>query len=443
MRLTNWLKPGLQIKRWLFVGAMGAVFLALGLTPLFERFIQPLEFWGYLGAGILGVFLLTLAIRGGMVSVLKGCYYQNSMLGKLDRTKINRLLYDQRILSRGPKIVVIGGGTGLSVLLRGLKQVTSNITAIVTVADDGGGSGKLREDLGMLPPGDIRNCILALAEMEPTMEQLLQYRFQEGVLKGQSFGNLLIASMNGISSNFEEAIKKIGEVLAVRGKVLPVTLEDITLFAKLKNGRIIKGESQIPLGSLGDQSPIDRVFIKPSAPAALQEALEAIEGADGVVLGPGSLYTSIIPNLLVDGIRKSLLKTEALKIYIPNMMTQPGETDGYTVVDHVNALFKHCPGLKLDCVIVNQGKLPQEVQQKYELEGSQLVTATPKDLSALRQMGIEVIEENLVDIKKDYVRHDALQLSKLMVHWVEENKLGKEKKGLWKSIVAKGKKQQR
>ena len=207
---------------------------------------------------------------------------------------MDKRIYDKKFLSRGPKVVVIGGGTGLSVLLRGLKLFTSNITAIVTVADDGGSSGKLREDLGMLPPGDIRNCILALADMEPTMEQLLQHRFEEGDLKGQNFGNLLIASMNDISGNFEEAIKKISDVLAVTGKVLPVTLKDITLYARLENGVVIKGESNIPEKSLELNSPIENIFIKPKNAKAVKEAVDAIYDADIVLLGPGSLYTSVI-----------------------------------------------------------------------------------------------------------------------------------------------------
>lgn len=430
MKISDWLKPGLQIKRWFLIGLLGMLLVAIALSyplhlafSIFPSIVKVL-------LGILGLGLIVFALKSGISSLLKVCHDQNVMQGRLDRNKINKLFYDKRILIRGPKIVVIGGGTGLSVLLRGLKLVTSNITAIVTVADDGGGSGKLREDLGMLPPGDIRNCILALAEMEPTMEKLLQYRFEEGTLKGQSFGNLLIASMNGISSNFEDAIKKISEVLAVTGSVLPVTLDDVTLYARLKNGMIVKGESQIPVKSLEEDSPIEKVFIKPQQPRALQEALEAIENADVVILGPGSLYTSIIPNILIEDIRKSLVETTAMKVYIPNMMTQPGETDGYTVTDHVDALLAHCPQLTIDHIVINQGRIPQEIKNKYDLEGAHLILTEKDEIRGLMERKINVVEENLVDIKKDYVRHDANRLSKLIIDLVEQHRLTPEKSGL-------------
>ena len=232
------------------------------------------------------------------------------------------------------KVVVIGGGTGLSTMLRGLKQYTSHITAIVTVGDDGGGSGKLREDLGMLPPGDIRNCILALADTEPLMEDLLQYRFTEGSLKGQCFGNLFLAAMAGISENFEDAVQKMSSVLAVKGKVLPVTLDDMKLVAELENGEIIEGESKIPSEVIVRKTRIKKLAIKPIDAKPLEEAIKAINNADVIIMGPGSLYTSIIPNLLVKGIPEAICKSPAKKVYISNVMTQPGETDGFKVSNH-------------------------------------------------------------------------------------------------------------
>ena len=225
------------------------------------------------------------------------------------------------------KVVVIGGGTGLSTMLRGLKQYTSHITAIVTVGDDGGGSGKLREDLGMLPPGDIRNCILALADTEPLMEDLLQYRFTEGSLKGQCFGNLFLAAMAGISENFEDAVQKMSSVLAVKGKVLPVTLDDMKLVAELENGETIEGESKIPSEVIVRETRIKKLAIKPIDAKPLEEAIKAINNADVIIMGPGSLYTSIIPNLLVKGIPEAICKSPAKKVYnFLMLMTQPGET---------------------------------------------------------------------------------------------------------------------
>ncbi|AIS52861.1 putative gluconeogenesis factor [Thermoanaerobacter kivui] len=310
-----------------------------------------------------------------------------------------------------PKIVAIGGGTGLSTMLRGLKLYTTNITAVVTVADDGGGSGILRQDLGILPPGDIRNCILALANTEPTMEQLLQYRFTEGMLKGQNFGNLFLAAMIGISKNFEEAVKKMSDVLAVSGKVIPVTLDDVRLVAELENGTIIKGESQIPVVQQKENSKIKRIYIEPSHAEPFEEVLVDILNADAIVLGPGSLYTSVIPNLLVDGVCGAIETSRAVKIYACNIMTQPGETLGYTACDHVKALFEH--GLKsLDYIIVNNGEIPHDYMERYIKDMSQPVEY---DKNQLESMGIKVVEENLVALKKEFIRHDEQKLAEVIV----------------------------
>jgi len=427
MKLIHWLKPGLKIKRWVFCGLIGILLLSISISYyLFEINFQ-LNYWPRILLGILGFAILFFSLRQGVISVLDLVYYPSTLTGKNDCGKLDKKIYDKKILARGPKVVVIGGGTGLSVLLRGLKLFTSNITAIVTVADDGGGSGKLREDLGMLPPGDIRNCILALADMEPTMEQLLQYRFQEGDLKGQSFGNLLIASMNGISDNFEEAIKKISDVLAVTGRVLPVTLRNITLYAKLENGTVVKGESNIPVKSIEENSPIEKVFIKPKEAETINDAICAIEDADIVLLGPGSLYTSVIPNLLVRNIKESLNTTKALKVYIANVMSQPGETDGYTVSSYVNALQNHWPDGSIDYVIANTGRIDETISEKYETEGAEVTKLTLDDKEKLNDMGIKLITEDLIDIKKDYVRHDAIKLSKIIINLVLQLKVGNDR----------------
>lgn len=322
---------------------------------------------------------------------------------------------ERTALDSRPKVVAIGGGTGLSVLLRGLKEYTSNITAIVTVADDGGGSGILREDLGMLPPGDIRSCILALANTEPTMEKLLQFRFKEGMLKGQSFGNLFLAAMNEIYGNFEVAIKETSNVLAVTGKVLPMTLENVTLYAVLENGHVIKGESKIPLKNKELGSRIDHIYMEPKISYPLEEAIMAIEEADIIALGPGSLYTSVIPNLLVNDMVSKIHSARAPKVYISNVMTQPGETDGYTVLDHVKAILKHSQEDFLDYVIANIEKIPDETLKKYIFDGSEPVALGNEDEEILEKKGIKLIKENLVDIKKDYIRHNSMKLSQILI----------------------------
>ena len=248
--------------------------------------------------------------------------------------------------NRGPRIAVIGGGHGLSNMLRGLKKYTENIAAIVTVADDGGGSGVLRQDLGMPPPGDIRNCMEALANTEPLMSELLHYRFTEGTLAGQSFGNLFLAALNGISPSFDTAVSRMSEVLAITGRVLPVTTADVRLEAEFENGSSVVGESKIFYCKKQEDCRIRRVRLLPEHPKALPEAEAALREADMIVLGPGSLYTSIIPNLLVDGIVEAIQASDALKVYVCNVMTQEGETEGYTASDHIAALFHHsAPGL--------------------------------------------------------------------------------------------------
>ena len=310
------------------------------------------------------------------------------------------------------KVVVIGGGTGLSTMLRGLKQYTSHITAIVTVGDDGGGSGKLREDLGMLPPGDIRNCILALADTEPLMEDLLQYRFTEGSLKGQCFGNLFLAAMAGISENFEDAVQKMSSVLAVKGKVLPVTLDDMKLVAELENGEIIEGESKIPSEVIVRNTRIKTIAIKPIDAKPLEEAIKAINNADVIIMGPGSLYTSIIPNLLVKGIPEAICKSPAKKVYISNVMTQPGETDGFKVSNHLKVLMDYGVAENIDYVIANNGIIPPDIKEKYAKENAELVVLDYENISNLN---VNVIEADLIKITKRYVKHNAEKLAELIM----------------------------
>lgn len=343
----------------------------------------------------------------------------------LDNTSIGDLIDEKRLLVKGPKIVVVGGGTGLSTMLRGLKYYTSNITAIVTVGDDGGGSGDLREDLGMLPPGDIRNCILALADTEPLMEELLQYRFQDGKLKNQSFGNLFLAAMNGISDNFEDAVQKMSSVLAVTGKVLPVTLEDMKLIALLENGNIIDGESQIPKEVIKQKSKIKELKIEPKEAKALEEAIKSINEADAIILGPGSLYTSIVPNLLVKGISENIVKSEAVKIYISNIMTQPGETDNFNVSNHIEVLEKYGGKGIVEYVIANNSDIPKEIKKRYAEEKSQLVLI---DKSKIKKLNINIIEDSLFKISKGYVKHDSEMLAEIIFKTILDKKLSYDEK---------------
>lgn len=308
----------------------------------------------------------------------------------------------------GPRIVVIGGGTGLSTMLRGLKAYSENITAIVSVSDDGGGSGMLREDLGMLPPGDIRNCITALANTEPTMMELMNYRFPEGVNKGQSFGNLFLAALDGISDSFEQAVMRMNEVLAVTGKVLPVTDANVNLVAEFENGASIVGESKIAQQKRKENCRIRRVRLEPQRPAALPHAIDAILSADIILLGPGSLYTSIIPNLLVDGIVDALRRAKAPKIYVLNIMTQEGETEGYSAFDHLSALLEHSADQLIDACIYNTAPVPDPIQARYKTEDAEPVVL---DRARFEAAGVSLYGYPLIASDSKLARHDPQLLA--------------------------------
>ncbi|MBO4854637.1 MAG: YvcK family protein [Oscillospiraceae bacterium] len=311
-----------------------------------------------------------------------------------------------------PRIVAIGGGTGLSTLLRGLKLYTKNITAIVAVTDDGGGSGMLRQELGMLPPGDIRNCMEALANCEPVMSQLIHYRFTDGALAGQNVGNLILAALSGIMPTFDAAVESLSEVLAITGRVLPVTNENVQLEAIFENGVHTVGESGIAAAKKAQRCRIAQVCLQPEHPKALPAALSAIAEADMIVLGPGSLYTSIIPNLLVDGIPEAIHASRARKVYICNVMTQPGETEGYTAADHLRALIRHTrPGL-VDTCLVNSAPVPPLVAQKYARDGAEVLLC---DAAACESLGVRVVGRPVSTVENDHVRHNPGHLARELI----------------------------
>lgn len=321
-----------------------------------------------------------------------------------------------RLQAKQLRIVVIGGGTGLSVLLRGLKHEPVYITAIVTVADDGGSSGRLREEMDMLPPGDIRNVLTALADTEPLMEKVMQYRFSTGTgLAGHNLGNLLLAAMNEITGDFVTAVKTLSGVLAVRGDVLPASTQSIRLVAEMVDGSLVMGESQIPLTG----KEIKRVFLDPEDAVPLDDALAAIAEADAILIGPGSLYTSILPNLLVRGLFDAIKSAAAPKIYICNVMTQPGETDGFTASRHVNVMYEHVDEPFLDTIIVNSAELPAHVLEKYAEKGAAPVLC---DLKKLRQLGLHVVAKPLVTFEGGYLRHDACTVSKQVVALIKRRR---------------------
>lgn len=420
MKIVQWLKPGIKLKRWIALGTMGILFIVFAAVEFFNKNIVNKNYmFFYIFLIICGVCILYISINQGIQSIIS-LINQGYLNISINSTKLENLICEKRLLVKGPKIVTIGGGTGLSTMLRGLKYYTSNITAIVTVGDDGGGSGALREELGILPPGDIRNCILALADTEPLMEELLQYRFKDGNLKNQNFGNLFLAAMDGLSSNFEEAVQKMSSVLAVTGRVLPVTLDDMVLKAKLKNGNVVEGESNIPNEVVSQNSKIDRIFIEPSDAKALKEAVEAILDADAIILGPGSLYTSVIPNLLVKDISKALKFSKALKIYVSNIMTQRGETDNYKVSDHIKAIFKHGGDGIIDYIATNTKDINDLIIEKYLEKNAKQVKVDEKSITDL---DVNIVEGEFITIKDGFVRHDPDKLAKFLMETIMDKKL--------------------
>lgn len=416
MKNLTWLYPGMRIKRWITMSVLGAMLVGAGIILVSKG--KPFA---------LGVPLLIF----GTIFVIFGFYKtMDSIINVLIPEKQNNvaeLIYQRQHLKKGPKIVVIGGGTGLSVLLRGLKKYTSNITAIVTVADDGGSSGKLRGEFGILPPGDIRNCLVALADKETLMEDLFQHRFTNGEgLAGHNMGNLLITALTQIAGDFETAIKEMSKVLAIRGQVLPATLKHCVLKAEMDDGTIIEGESEIPL----TRKKIKRVFLSPSDCEPVSDAAKAILEADMVVLGPGSLYTSVIPNLLIKGLAELLSASPAIKVYACNIMTQPGETDKYTASDHIRAIKQHAGSGLIDYAVVNVGNIPTKLLRKYKNDGAEPVKADIKHIEALN---VKAVPKDLV-YETDVVRHDPEKLAEAIIEMAGEFK-GKNDK-LFHSFVS-------
>ena len=419
----KWLAPGLFVKRWLLISAAGVLLTALGLAIWSN--LTPVYYISQLLSDLLRTItqLIPSYISGPLV-LLAGILFvfwgqtrsleaiTDVLMPEGNEELVDRLMTHRR-LHRGPKIVVLGGGTGLSTLLRGLKRYSANITAIVTVADDGGSSGRLRREIGVLPPGDIRNCLAALADEEKLLTELFQYRFQAGDgLTGHSFGNLFLTVMSEITGDLEQAIAASSKVLAIRGQVLPATLSDMRLWADLADGRRIEGESSITEA----QGKIVRLGCTPTNPIALPRALDAIAEADYIIIGPGSLYTSVIPNLLVPDIAKAIARSKVPRLYICNIMTQPGETDGYTVSDHIRSIDAVSPYKLFDVVLVQKDSPSPPSLIHYAQENSHPVYF---DREAVSQMGRRAVVANVMDEDKQLhlVRHDSDRLARILLRW--------------------------
>ena len=422
-RLFKWLSPGLFIKRWLLLSASGFFMAVIGtaiwskLTPIYRLLSWISKFLEFLTTVVPNYISGPIVLMAGIFLIFWG---QSRTVGSItdvlgidkDKQLVDMLLARRR-LNRGTKIVVVGGGTGLSTLLRGLKEYSSNITAIVTVADDGGSSGRLREELGVLPPGDIRNCISALADEEELLTELFQYRFEAGTgLVGHSFGNLFLTVMSEITGDLEQAVMASSKVLAISGKVLPATLSDVSLWAEMEDGRVIEGESNIPLAG----GRIKNIGCMPANPPALPAAVKAIQEAEYIIIGPGSLYTSIIPNLLVPEIRNAIAKADVPRIYVCNIMTQPGETEGYSVADHIREIDRISKQKLFDAVLVHRKPPTALSLEKYALENSHPVYLDRQEIAELNRRIVmaNVMEE---DRERGHVRHSSSQLARVLLRW--------------------------
>lgn len=419
----KWLAPGLSIKRWLLLSALGFITTALGfaiwlgLTPIRRLIDISVGFLEFLTSLLPNYISGPLLLASGLLLLFWG---QSRTFGSITAVlqptrdeKLVDMLLTYRRRHRGPKIVAIGGGTGLSNLLRGLKAYSTNITAIVTVADDGGSSGRLRREMGILPPGDIRNCLAALADEEKLLTELFQYRFQSGDgLTGHSFGNLFLSAMTEVTGDLERAIAASSQVLAVQGQVLPATLSDMQLWARLTDGRYIEGESKITKA----RGRIEEIGCHPPNPPALPKALEAIREADFIIFGPGSLYTSIIPNLLVPSIAQAIARRQVPRIYVCNIMTEPGETQGFTVADHIRAIDAVCSQPLFDAVLVQRTQPSLPTLARYAKVGSQLVDL---DREAVAKLSRRILLANVMDENElqGRIRHDPQRLAGVLLRW--------------------------
>lgn len=419
-RSMKWLSPGMKIKRWLFLSWFGLLFFTLGLILLVNPTI-PINIEVGLAKllnissrlvdlifVLIGFLLIIMGIRQWFMSIY-------NVLVPYESKKLVDIVYEKRQLGHGLRLVTLGGGTGLSSLLKGLKEHTSNIVAVVTVSDDGGSSGRLRKELGVLPPGDIRNCLVALADDESKLSELLQYRFSEGEgLGGHNFGNLLLLALTGIAGNFDKAIKLSSKILAIRGKVLPASLASTTLVAEYEDGSLVEGESQIPRA----HKPIKKVYLKPSGCESPPEVIAALKEADAIIIGPGSVYTSIMPNLLVGGIVEALNEAQGVKIFVCNVMTQPGESDAFKASDHLKTVLKQIKLPIIDFVVINNAVPNPKLLERYKNEGAYPVEA---DVEEVRKLGMKPVTGNLIS-ETDLVRHDPKKLAELIIKLIVEHK---------------------
>ena len=401
--IMHWFKSSNKMKRWMFLILIGIILTCYGIAEILV--MKEISFQEV--GKIVVIFVI------GAVSIVLGQIFLNKRtlevliestderMENKNNVNVNSLIFNKTVYDKGPNIVVIGGGTGLNTVLTGLKKYTNNLTAIVTVSDYGEGSTDSRRELDLLPMNDIKDSMVSLASTEGEMETLFNYQFKKGRLNGMNFSDIYFSAMKAINGNFEDSIIKSNEILNITGKVIPVTLDEMNIVAELANGYIVKEKSKIPEVVSEKITKINRILLSPSNCRPAPGVIEAIKEADCIIIGPGSLYTNVIPNLLVNGVTKALKESKAIKVYISNIMTEPGQTDNYSVSDHLNAIIEHCGAEIIDYCIYDTGEIIPEFIKKYNLEGQDLV-----EQNIDKVKGIKFLQRDLSMITDNLIRHD-------------------------------------
>lgn len=426
--IFNWLKSGSKMKRWILLILVGVVFASFGMANILTSnesitILQAVEIVAYFVIGFMCIVIGLVYINKRTIELFIEA--TDDRIDKNKKINVKSLIFNKKVFNQGPKIVVIGGGSGLNTTLEGLKKHTDNITAIVTVSDYGENFGKDNKELHYTQLEDIKEAISALANSEKSkMKELLNYRFKNGTLKGAAFSDLYFYAMNDIYNSEAEAIKASNDIFKISGKVLPVTKDKMQICAELENGYLIEEKSKIAETVYDKLTKINRVYLKPSNLRALPEVIEAIEEADGIIIGPGSLYTNIIPNLLVNGVIKAIKESKAIKLYACSIMTEPGQTDNYSVADYINTIVSHCGEGIIDYCLYDTGEVVPEYIKKYNLDGAELVE---QDLTGIKDKKIKFLKENMAIIKDDFVRHNSMLIADTMIELICDDLKFKDK----------------
>ena len=426
--IFNWLKSGSKMKRWILLILVGVVFASFGMANILTSnesitILQAVEIVVYFVIGFMCIVIGLVYINKRTIELFVEA--TDDRIDKNKKINVKSLIFNKKVFNQGPKIVVIGGGSGLNTTLEGLKKHTDNITAIVTVSDYGENFGKDNKELHYTQLEDIKEAISALANSEKSkMKELLNYRFKNGTLKGAAFSDLYFYAMNDIYNSEAEAIKASNDIFKISGKVLPVTKDKMQICAELENGYLIEEKSKIAETVYDKLTKINRVYLKPSNLRALPEVIEAIEEADGIIIGPGSLYTNIIPNLLVNGVTKAIKESKAIKLYACSIMTEPGQTDNYSVADYINTIVSHCGEGIIDYCLYDTGEVVPEYIKKYNLDGAELVE---QDLTGIKDKKIKFLKENMAIIKDDFVRHNSMLIADTMIELICDDLKFKDK----------------